>query len=521
MEQDRLYFDKTKYVVRTLELEGREITYRAYEDLVYCRRPVDPIQKMNIFVPDFYYTDARGRGHDLRTAPIFMPNTVGGYMPGPADRPGYDAEGRVNAIFCALEHGYVVASPGIRGRSSGRAGNEYFKGGALHAETVDTGRNLGKAPALIVDLKAAVRYLRYNKERIPGDTDHIITNGTSAGGALSAMGGATGNSEDYEPYLKEIGAAEAPDDIFAASCYCPVHNLEHSDMAYEWQFAPCRDYYHTRQVICDGGLSTSVEKGIMSDEEIEVSSRLKDLFPEYLNSLGLRSPDGEPLRLSPDGKGSFLDYVKLCLRKSAQLELACGASASRLRQMGAGECPVQRQAFLEIRNGQVVSIDWELYVRSITRMKTAPAFDGLDLSRPENKEFGESDLMLTGKSDHTRATIDARHFTEFSYRNSTVGGEMAEESVIRMINPIYYVGQADTCRYWRIRHGMFDRDTSVVIPMILALTLENQGYSVDFEVPWGMPHSGDYDLDELFEWIDDICSEDAENIREVCPSGGR
>lgn len=44
-------------------------------------------------------------------------------------------------------------------------------------------------------------------------TSTIITNGTSAGGALSALAGATGNAKEYEPYLKAIGAAEEKDDI--------------------------------------------------------------------------------------------------------------------------------------------------------------------------------------------------------------------------------------------------------------------------------------------------------------------
>ncbi|MGZ1152063.1 hypothetical protein ACXO23_06420 [Lactobacillus delbrueckii subsp. bulgaricus] len=32
----------------------------------------------------------------------------------------------------------------------------------------------------------------------------------------------------------------------------------------------------------------------------------------------------------------------------------------------------------------------------------------------------------------------------------------------------------------------------------------NQGKEVDFAPPWGIPHSGDYDLDDLFAWIDQI-----------------
>jgi len=36
------------------------------------------------------------------------------------------------------------------------------------------------------------------------------------------------------------------------------------------------------------------------------------------------------------------------------------------------------------------------------------------------------------------------------------------------------------------------------------LKLENLAKNVDFASPWGTPHSGDYDLDELFTWIDSI-----------------
>ncbi len=57
---------------------------------------------------------------------------------------------------------------------------------------------------------------------------------------------------------------------------------------------------------------------------------------------------------------------------------------------------------------------------------------------------------------------------------------------------------------WRIRHGSIDADTSIAISVILATKLANNGYSVDYEIPWDVPHSGDYDLEELFNWIGKI-----------------
>ena len=71
---------------------------------------------------------------------------------------------------------------------------------------------------------------------MPGDANKIISNGTSAGGAMSALLGVSANAKEYEPYLKELGAAKADDQIYAVSAYCPVTNLEHEDEAYEWMF---------------------------------------------------------------------------------------------------------------------------------------------------------------------------------------------------------------------------------------------------------------------------------------------
>ena len=73
------------------------------------------------------------------------------------------------------------------------------------------------------------------------------------------------------------------------------------------------------------------------------------------------------------------------------------------------------------------------------------------------------------------------------------------------MNPMNYIGTADTAKYWRIRHGTEDRDTSIAVPALLGLVLEKNGRTVDFEPAQGERHGGDYDLDELFDWIDSIC----------------
>lgn len=489
---EKLIFNPSEYEVKTCTLEGRTIVYRAFEGLSYCLTPADPIQKLNLFVPEAFYEGETINGYGLYTAPIFMPNTVGGYMPGPADEPGPDHRGNINSVFEALSHGYVVACAGIRGRTSGMRSTEFFEGGKAVQSEEDTGKFVGRAPALIVDMKAAIRYLRHNRDVIPGDTEKIITNGTSAGGALSAMTGASGNSVDYEPYLKAIGAAEERDDILAASCYCPIHNLEHADAAYEWLFCGHDTYSNVRFRKVDGIVIRKGSEGEHTEKQKRVSRELKALFPDYLNSLELVDEKGNLLTLDADGEGSFKEYVKSFLLQSAQKELETHDSAHRLADLAVKGSLVDEQSCLTIENGSVKALDWDDFVTAITRMKTAPAFDALDLKSPENEEFGTE-------------TVKARHFTSYAAANSEACGEMAEEDIIKMINPLPYIGSADTAKYWRIRHGAYDRDTSLAIPVILATMLKNRGYSVDFALPWGLPHSGDYDLEELFGWIDSIC----------------
>lgn len=498
-----LQFNKNNYTLKTLKIGNQTIKYRAYEKIVYVQNPVDiSYESMNIYIPEAYFEGKSIGNYTADTAPIFLPILVGGYMPSlPGTMPdtvdtssndnknlsneakanalgaehtndalgkettggapgvgptGGAPNGGQNAAAIALSKGYIVAEPGARGRTSKDENGQYT----------------GKAPAAIVDLKAAVRYLKYNDKVMPGDANKIISNGTSAGGALSALLGATGNSKDYEPYLKALGAADAKDDIYASSDYCPITNLDNADMAYEWQFNGINTY---------SGRNGS---GTLTSEQIKLSEELKSMFSNYINSLGLKSSNGTNLTLNENGNGTFKDYMKSFLIESAQKALNEGTDLSGLN-------------WVKIENGIVTNIDIDKYNEYVGRMKGTPAFDSLDLSSAENEEFGT-------------ASINAQHFTQFSYSNTAVSNSsMADSKIVKMMNPMYYIGTSGitSARYWRIRYGSVDNNTSLAIPLILATKLQNAGYNVDFAVPWGIGHAGDYDLNELFAWIDKICQE--------------
>ena len=464
-----LRFDKEKYEVKTIELEGKTLRYRAFEHIPYVERPVaEEMQVLNIFVPEKFYEGESINGYSLENAPIFLPNTAGGYMPGPCDEPGPGREGGLNAIFEGLLHGYVVVSPGIRGREMKNK----------------EGKFIGMAPAALCDYKAAVRYLRHNREAVPGNTEKIISNGTSAGGAMSSLLGATGNHPDYEPYLREMGAAEERDDIFAASCYCPITNLDHADMAYEWEFEGLNEYHrmHLEPPAEEGQppVKTIIE-GSMDEKQQKMAVELKKMFPAYVNSLKLKDEKGQPLMLDEKGEGTLLEFIMQVVKESAQGQLDMGDDLSDLDWM-------------EIRDHQVISIDFKKYVKFRTRMKDTPAFDSIHMRTPENELFGTPDIQF-------------RHFTEYSREHSAAGGELADAHQIKMMNPMEYIRDENstTAKYYRIRHGAVDRDTSLSISALLTAMLREGGTKVDFAYPWGRPHSGDYDLEELFAWIDEIC----------------
>lgn len=502
-----LAFNSQKFETQTLTLDGKTFKVRAYENIVYVAKPVDiNYQKMNIYIPEEYFEGKSINGYTVATAPIFFPNKIGGYMPSvpatalPLKRgdfpvgdmpppggfiplngdkipnnapngggmpPPMGGGGSVgfggnqkSAVLVALSKGYVVASAGARGRTTKDQNGIYT----------------GKAPAVLVDLKAAIRYLKFNDKVMPGDANKIISNGTSAGGALSTLVGATGNNPDYEPYLKALGAAKGTDDIFAVSAYCPITNLDYADMAYEWQF-------HGYNTYAQGGpfRQQNAAPSQLSDAQIKVSDDLSALFPAYVNSLHLKDKNGKELILNNDGNGSFKEYLKSFVIASAQIALDTGKNLSGL-------------SWITIENGKVKDLDFAGYLKYIQRQKTPPAFDALDLSSPETNEFGT-------------ATMNSQHFTDYGFANSTKVGSRADASIVKMMNPMYYIGapKTTTAKHWRIRHGAKDKDTGLAVSFILAILLENKGYDANVAYPWDRPHSGDYDLDELFAWTDSIC----------------
>ncbi|MGY4977549.1 subtype B tannase [Streptomyces sp. 900105755] len=490
---DSLTFDPDGYSKLTTTItdtEGTEhnVTYHFWKAITYVANPVDATyQSLIVSAP----VEIDGTAVDPTNAPILLANSIGGYLPasvadatevgggGSAAGGGTppsgaapsgaapsssasaasNANGNTNAAggatasnqLLALAAGYVVIEPGARGRTLKNSDGEYY----------------GTAPAAIVDLKAAVRYIRANKGLIPGNVERIVSAGTSAGGALSALLGASGDSPIYDTYLKELGAADASDAVFAVGAWCPITDLEHADGAYEWNWG-----------------TNALSTGKQVDQS--VSKDLKAQFAEYQAGLKLRGLDG----FGPLTARNYDDYlVEQYLQPSATKYLAALSDSDR-------ETYLAKNTFITFSGGKA-TFTWDGFLTHVgARKKDAPAFDAFDLSAGENNEFGAG-------------TTETRHFTAYGAKNDSTGlstkrvaADIPEK--LNLMNPMYHLVEKVNDRrskHWWIRLGTSDSDTSHVISANLAARLDNLGDDVNHLYYWDEGHGANTDPGDFITWI--------------------
>lgn len=278
----------------------------------YCENPADTnYEELAVIVPAAYM-DATDNGDGTYTCVL---NTT-------AEVNGYTAE-TAPIVFPVNTPGYAAQSPMTEYSSV----SEYTDAGFIYVHAGCRGRDAG-APAGVTDLKAAIRYIRYNDGNIAGDMDSIFTFGMSGGGAQSALLGVTGDSELYDDYLEAIGAVMGVSDaVLGSQGWCPITSLDSADEAYEWMMGTTRS-----------GLS---------DEEQSISDGLTAAYAEYINSLGLTDSEGNALTLEAgeDGRyqaGSYYEYMVSVIEESLNNFLADTAfpydadSSSQGHQAGMG-----------------------------------------------------------------------------------------------------------------------------------------------------------------------------------------
>jgi hypothetical protein len=319
---------------------------------------------------------------------------------------------------------------------------------------------------MIIDLKAAIRYLRYNQGRIPGNTDWIITSGGSAGGALSTLLAASGNSSLYDADLAALGAADTGDHVFLSASYSPITDLDHADMQYEWMWG-----------------MLPYAGGKLVDQRY--SRQLKDAFAGYQDTLALPGINGYGM-LTADNYASYMlaEYLEPAASKALGQTLTAAERATYL----------EKNTWLTWSGGQA-TFSWDKFLEHVgSRSKGVPAFDAFDLSATENSVYGD-------------ATRNARHFTLYSLRHATGNpdAQLASDlpQTIAMMNPLYHLRMKNPsrARYWWIRTGTLDTNTAHTVVGNLAAITAGLGDGVNSALYWDGGHAVNFDSPDLMAWI--------------------
>ena len=446
-----LRFPVNNYTEQTLAVTTSagqmNVAYHLYRHIAYVANPVNVnYESLDVGVP----VKIDDQDIDATNAPILLVVNAPGYFSSSNTATGTSKLNSDTNAKLALAAGYVVVVPGLRG----------------HDRVFSNGTYYGKAPAGIVDLKAAVRYIRYNDDILLGNSDWIIAAGISGGGALSTLLGVSGNSPLYDAALEEIGAANASDDIYASAPYCPITDLDHADMAYEWEFG------------------TTPRSGELVNQSI--SQQLKDAFSIYQASLNIQGKNGYGT-LTAENYGDYL--VETYLIPSANNYLNARTNENR-------EAYLSQNAWITWSNNSAL-FTFADFVAHIGRSKGLPAFDAFDLSAFENALFGNS-------------TTNRRHFTNFSLQytsgnpSAEIDGEL--QTIVNMMNPMYFIQQniTDCAQYWFIRTGTKDTHYALSVFGNLAASLENSGKAVNASVYWDGGHGVNQDPEAFVAWVSEI-----------------
>lgn len=398
----------------------------------------------------------------------------------------------------------------------------YVTAGARSRDAMDENGNItGKSPTQVVDLKAGIIELRANTDIIPGDMNKIISYGTSGGGQMSSVLGASGNMSEYYEYMYESGVLGVSknedgtyssiykDDIYAAQAYCPIADIENADFAYAWWWVDLAD---------QGG----IQGDSISDFEAKLQELEADAFIDYINSLDLKDSDGNKLTLTGLREGSYYDVIL------DNISDALNASVA------AGEINIEKE-YSNYDNWMKKNEDGSYQITSLPgfmvatglvnqRNKAIPGFDAMDKSA-ENDAFGSSDQSAVHYSSSV-AKILKENYEELStlegfskeevdsYIEEALEGDNVEfvEKQTNLMNATEILlgtgpyKAVNPAQYWRVRSGTADQHTSFSIGYNICLSAEMLSLDTDYHLVWNMGHGSNEGISTgtFIEWIKSI-----------------
>lgn len=515
--------------------------------VVYVANPASlDYETLGIYVPGAYL-EASDNGDGTYTASVKSDAQVGQFTAAtapyilPVNTPGYNASQAptwlADGIASYTQAGMIYLQPGIRGRDN---------------TTDSQGQEVvGGAPWGVTDLKAAIRYVRYNKDVLPGDTDKIVSFGHSGGGAQSAILGASGDSTLYNPYLEALGAAmkdkegnPISDAPYGTMTWSPITSLDYADAAYEWNLGQFADS-NTR---AEGTFTQALSQDLAKE------------YANYINQLGLKH-EGQALTLTESSQGiytqgSYATYLEGVVNQSLNNFLDDTSFPYTSDGAGPGGSTESvtyetAQAYIDSLNAETQWVTYDAAANSAkissladfakyvkTASKSVPAFDALDRSLAENAVFGVADanelhfdqvvarLLKNNQAKYESLTDwNSQYVTDFESdlaKTDSLGKTIAERQ--DLYNPMFYLTSAYSgfqtskpAPHWRIRSGLSQGDTALTVETNLALALENQANgavkSVDFATVWGQGNTTaertGHASANFIQWVQEIVAQEA------------
>lgn len=465
-------------------------------------------QTMLIYAPTEYFdVDDSGNvisinyentknGYTAKTAPIVFLNECGGWR----------SSSPRSCETSYIDEGFVYVTCGARSRDAMNDDN------TLHT---------GKAPMQMADLKSGVIELRANDKVIPGDKNKIVSIGTSGGGQMSSIFGASGDMKEYYPYMYDAGTlgvtknsdgtydSAFKDSIFAAQNYCPIADIENADLAYAWWWVDLVD---------DGG----IYNGKITDFEKRLQELEANAYIEYLNSLKLKDEAGNDLTLTGLRSGSYYEATLNNISEALNQYVANS-------EFDVEETDDNKSWLTKDKDGNYIVTDLKGFMIGTglvnNRNKSIPGFDAKDKSA-ENNAFGkpENDTVHFSKSI---AKILKDNYEELSkldgfnkeyvdsYIEDALDGENADyiANQTHLLNATHillgYDGlkTVNPVKHYRNRSGTADQHTSFGIGFNILTAARMKGIDVDYSLVWNMTHGSNEGTSTgtFIDWVNRIC----------------
>ena len=479
-------------------------------DIYYAKDSLgSAYQKMALFVPEKYLRCEKQKGQRYSCVPN-MAAIIEGYTV------------RTAPVVS------VINSPDYKGEaalSEYRDFKEFTDAGFIYAHIGFRGLEAG-APAGVTDIKAAVHFIKYNSERIPGNTASIYFLAANEGSVLAAVVAASGNDRTYQPYLQQIGALNGLNDsIKGVMLINPISGSDTANEAVEWYFSSNR--YN------------------VVGEQKKISEKMAKEYAGYINRAGFMGPGGRALTLqySKNGiyqDGTYYDYLKKIITNSLTTFLDRNAfpytvppsweiSEEKATETGSikltGTYQTKKKFYDDLNGKKTWIIELPIEGLSISSVKdflNAFRFKQLPMAYYDNFNKDSKDNVLFGVNGQG---IHFDAYTAETFKNTPQGKEAQADLYkrdiagntttmrVNMYNPLYYLvssydgyNTSTVAPLWRIRAGLWQ--TNTILPTSVNLFLAVKNYpgvkEVDYEAVWGMGDVKEIspeDKKEFISWI--------------------